>query len=206
MCFLSKHQRKWSISVFTSCVFDPLSARIHFLKSWLKFQLHFQVIKQETWLVGCISMISSCLGKEVQLDVNIFLWLMKINLKLKMRKRVGDMEAVHLRDWGLYYFAENWYPQSCFNSSYTKIRLHSGRKKKKRIQNIISSKWSWARCTDKKTPSNLYSHQEANRSHSERRPLLVLGQPSWYVGKCGVWLSLKVRFTEGLLRLLSILF
>lgn len=87
MCFLSKHQRKWSISVFTSCVFDPLSARIHFLMLWLKFQLHFQVIKQETWLVGCIRMISSCLGKEVWLDVNIFLWLMKINLKLRMGKR-----------------------------------------------------------------------------------------------------------------------
>lgn len=131
-CFLSRLQRKWSISVFTSCVFDPLSARIHFLTLWLKFQLHFQVIKQETWLVGYISMISSGLGKGVQLDENVFLWLTKIILKHTMGKRAKAQhtEAVHMKGWGLYYIAKNWNQQFCLKSSYMKIRLHSGRKRK----------------------------------------------------------------------------
>jgi len=98
MCFLSRLQRKWSISVFTSCTFDLLRARIHFLPLLLKFELHFQVIKQETRLLGCVNMITSCLGKEVRLDVNIFLWLMKVVLKLTTGKgaKAQHTEAVHM--------------------------------------------------------------------------------------------------------------
>lgn len=97
--FSFKTPEEVSIPVFTSHVFYSRSARILFLRSWLKLQLHFQVIKQETWLVGCISMVSSCLGKEVRLDVNIFLWLMKIILKLTTGKRAKSQhtEAVCMR-------------------------------------------------------------------------------------------------------------